>query len=35
MKEDRLALRQLVKDDNIKLIELVAKHKKKADLTDL
>ncbi|CAD8089588.1 unnamed protein product [Paramecium sonneborni] len=35
MKEDRLQLRQMVKDENIRLIELVAKHKKRNDLNDL
>ncbi|CAK94967.1 unnamed protein product (macronuclear) [Paramecium tetraurelia] len=35
MKEDRLQLRQMVKDENVKLIELIAKHKKKNDLNDL
>ncbi|CAD8103465.1 unnamed protein product [Paramecium sonneborni] len=35
MKEDRLQLRQMVKDENLKLIELITKHKKKNDLNDL
>ncbi|CAK73673.1 unnamed protein product (macronuclear) [Paramecium tetraurelia] len=35
MKEDRLQLRQMVKDENVKLIELVAKYKKRSDLNDL
>ncbi|CAD8068720.1 unnamed protein product [Paramecium sonneborni] len=35
MKEDRLQLRQMVKDENVKLIELVAKHKRRNDLNDL
>ncbi|CAD8064678.1 unnamed protein product [Paramecium primaurelia] len=35
MKEDRLQLRQMVKDENVKLIELVAKYKKRNDLNDL
>ncbi|CAD8090164.1 unnamed protein product [Paramecium sonneborni] len=35
MKEDRLQLRQMVKDENLKLIELIAKHKRKNDLNDL
>ncbi|CAD8148450.1 unnamed protein product [Paramecium octaurelia] len=35
MKEDRLQLRQMVKDENVRLIELVAKHKRRNDLNDL